>query len=177
MCRKWWEKNNKIHLPLWIAGTSSPSASSRMIVPETGDVLSSSKANFLEAFRLGGDILVFFVGLPRWLLGESSGGEGRLLIPKGFKGGDPSPMDFNVRSVTPTPPPGTTGWHFGSNDAGKFEFGGEFKLGLLLEDDATATAALAKSCCCKNSGDNGLDVVGLKVELFPPFRDDVNWFW
>ena len=67
------------------------------MVPETGDVLSSSKANFLEAFRLG-DILVFFVGLPRDDLGDS--GEGRL-IPKGFKGGDPSPMDFNVRSVTP----------------------------------------------------------------------------
>ena len=125
-----------------------------MMVPETGDVLSSSKANFLDAFRLG-DILVFFDGLPR--LGDS--GEGRL-IPNGFKGGEPSPMDFNVRST-----PGTTvaGWpgHF---DSAGIVPGGEFKLGLL--EDAAATAALAKSCCCKNSGDNGVDV-GLEVD---PFR-------
>ena len=119
------------------------------MVPETGDVLSSSKANFLEAFRLG-DILVFFDGLPR--LGDS--GEGRL-IPNGFKGGEPSPMDFNVRST-----PGTTPV---AADPGIVP-GGEFKLGLLLED-AAATAALAKICCCKNSGDNGVD--GLEVD---PFR-------
>ena len=123
-----------------------------MMVPETGDVLSSSKANFLEAFRLG-DILVFFDGLPR--LGDS--GEGRL-IPKGFKGGEPSPMDFNVRST-----PGTTVAGCGHFDSTGIAPGGEFKLGLL--EDAAATAALAKICCCKNSGDNGVD--GLEVD---PFR-------
>ena len=127
------------------------------MVPETGDVLSSSKANFLEAFRLG-DILVFFDGLPR--LGDS--GEGRL-IPNGFKGGEPSPMDFNVRS-TPGTTPVAPGWpgHFDSEPG--IVPGGEFKLGLL--EDAAATAALAKICCCKNSGDNGVDA-GLEVD---PFR-------
>lgn len=44
-------------LPFLIAGTSSPSANSRIMVPETGDVLSSSKANFLEAFLLGVPLL------------------------------------------------------------------------------------------------------------------------
>ena len=46
-------------------------------------------------------------------------------------------------------------------------------MGKLLLEDAAATAALAKSCCCKNSGDNGVVDVGLEVEL-PPFRELVN---
>ena len=51
-------------LPLRMAGTSSPSANSRMIVPETGEVLSSSKANFREAFLRGNvPVLAFLEGV------------------------------------------------------------------------------------------------------------------
>ena len=131
-----------------MAGTSSPSANSRMMVPETGDVLSSSKANFREAF-LRGAILVFF-GLA--LFGDS--GED-LLTPNGFRGGDPRPTLFRVRSN-----PGILG---GSPTMGIPAFaGGEVRA----EFEAAATAALANNCCCRNSGEMGL------VE---PFID--KWFW
>ena len=79
-------------LPLRIAGTSSPSANSRIIVPETGEVLSSSKANFLEAFFLGvGEGLAFLEGLGLFL--------GKLgLLFGGRIGGEPNPIVLRVIS-------------------------------------------------------------------------------
>ena len=118
-----------------------------MIVPETGEVLSSSKANFREAFFLG-VILVFF-GLVRF--GDSDEG---LFTEKGFKGGEPNPTFFRVRSCTPA----------GVFDSPLIAPGGEFKVEL----EAAATAALAKRCCCKNNGDMGLE---LEPPLFKP-----KWF-
>lgn len=67
------------------------------MVPETGEVLSSSKANFLDAFRLGTLFnLAFLTGVPELLLGEVGGG---LFKGKGLKGGDPSPISFMLKST------------------------------------------------------------------------------
>ena len=55
-------------IPLVMAGISSPSARSTMIVPDTGELLKSSYWSFRDAFRLPGDApdvdnLAFFVGV------------------------------------------------------------------------------------------------------------------
>lgn len=81
-----------------MAGTSSPSANSRMMVPETGEVLSSSNANFREAFlRAGIFNLAFLLGELPVLLGEDDGG--LLSGNEGLRGGEPRPISLTDRST------------------------------------------------------------------------------
>ena len=74
-------------VPFRTQGTSSPSANSRIIVPETGEVLSSSKANFREAFLRGVRPPLFpfnlaFLGVfPPFDFGELAPLEGRFNSP------------------------------------------------------------------------------------------------
>lgn len=81
-----------------MAGTSSPSANSRMMVPETGEVLSSSKANFRDAFLLAGIlILAFLLLLGEAFLGDEEGG---LFSAKlGLRGGEPRPISLTDKST------------------------------------------------------------------------------
>ena len=112
-------------VPFRIAGTSSPSANSRIMVPETGEVLSSSKANLREAFFLGnppGLILAFFEGLLLWLLGSK-------VLLRGLIGGEPRPTFFRLMSIS---------WF------------GEVSVGLVGESPPCAMAAARAIKWCWN---------------------------